>query len=112
MTDDALLLELAQRLEASGSTVVRFKDHLQIRLPLFASVQVRVVDGRLSCEPRFGLIPRDRATWATILGNESADGVYAHDPRRYGSTVSARRRRTAAVLLQAAARCSGRRKEA
>ena len=68
MNDTALLLELAQRLEASGSTVVRFKDHLQIRLAVFASVQVRIVDGRLSCEPRFGVIPRDRVAWATILG--------------------------------------------
>ncbi len=68
MNDTSLLLELAQRLESSGNVVVRFKDHLEMRLPLFAHVKIRINDGRLSCEPRFGFLPRDRATWATILG--------------------------------------------
>ena len=62
------LLELSRRLEANGTTVVRFKDHLEVRLALFASVQVRLIDGRLACEPRFGFIPRDRATWVTLIG--------------------------------------------
>ena len=26
------------------------------------------MSGRLSCEPRFGFLPRDRATWATLIG--------------------------------------------
>ena len=66
--DDQILFELAQRLEANGMVVVPFKDHLEIRLPLFASVKVRIVNGRLSCEPRFGFLPRDRSTWATLIG--------------------------------------------
>jgi hypothetical protein len=62
------LLELARRLEANGTVVVRFKDRLELRLPLFASVHVRIVDGRLDCEPRFGIVGRERATFATLIG--------------------------------------------
>lgn len=48
--------------------VVPYKDYLEIRLGLLASVRVRIVSGRLSCDPRFGFLPRDRATWATLIG--------------------------------------------
>lgn len=61
------LQELASRLRASGTTVVRHKDYFEIRLALFASVRVSIIDGQLHCEPRFGFIPRDRATWLTLI---------------------------------------------
>jgi hypothetical protein len=64
----ATLAALAQRLEVSGTTVVRYKDYIEIRLPILASVRVRTVDGRLNFDPRFGFLPRDRATWATLVG--------------------------------------------
>jgi len=66
------LADLAQRLRANGTVVVPFKDYLEIRLPLFASVRVRVSNGQLACEARFGAIPRDRATWVTLLGLATA----------------------------------------
>lgn len=66
------LADLAQRLRANGTVVVPFKDYLEIRLPLFASVRVRISNGQLACEARFGAIPRDRATWVTLLGLATA----------------------------------------
>lgn len=62
------LAALAERLRANGTVVVPFRDHLEIRLPLFASVQVRIANGQLACEARFGFVPRDRATWASLIG--------------------------------------------
>ena len=67
-TSDRTLSELAKHLDANGMVVVPHKDYLEIRLPVFASVRVRIVDGRLSCEARFGFIPRDRASWVTLIG--------------------------------------------
>lgn len=64
----ALLRELERRLRATGTVAVPFRDHLEIRLPLFASVRVSIVDGQLVCDPRFGFVPRDRATWVTLIG--------------------------------------------
>lgn len=66
-SDAATLASLAQRLDACGMVVVPFKDYLEVRLPLFASVRVRLVDGRLKFDPRFGPFPRDRSTWGTLL---------------------------------------------
>ena len=66
------LADLEQRLRANGTVVVPFKDYLEIRLPLFASVRVRISNGQLACEARFGAIPRDRATWVTLLGIATA----------------------------------------
>lgn len=70
MTETAVptLAALAERLRANGTVVVPFRDYLEIRLPLFASVQVRITNGQLACEPRFGFVPRDRATWASLIG--------------------------------------------
>ena len=63
-----LLRELEHRLRAVGMVAVPFRDHLELRLPLFASIRVSIVNGQLVCEPRFGFIPRDRATWVTLMG--------------------------------------------
>jgi hypothetical protein len=62
------LAQLEQRLQENGTVVVRFNDYLEIRLPIFASVQIRITNGRLSCEPRFGFLTRERATWLTVVG--------------------------------------------
>jgi len=68
MNSEPTLADLARQLESNGMVVVLYKDHLQIRLSLFASVNVRVVGAGLRFEPRFGAIPRDRATWVTLVG--------------------------------------------
>lgn len=65
---DSLLGELERRLRSAGIVVVAYRNRLEIRLPLFASVRVSIVDGQLACEPRFGFVPRDRSTWATLMG--------------------------------------------
>lgn len=67
-TIDSPLRELEQRLRSAGVVVAPFRDHLEIRLPLFASVRVSIADGQLVCEPRFGFVARDRATWVTLIG--------------------------------------------
>ena len=78
MTETAVptLAELAERLRANGTVVVPFRDYLEIRLPLFASVQVRITNGQLACEPRFGFVPRDRATWASLIGVAVVTAVF------------------------------------
>jgi hypothetical protein len=70
VTDNAesQLRELERRLRSAGIVVAPFRDHLEIRLPIFASVRVSIADGQLVCEPRFGFVARDRATWATLIG--------------------------------------------
>jgi hypothetical protein len=65
-TDLAALSELGRRLEANGTVVVPYKDYLEIRPGHLTRVKVRIVDGRLSCEPLFGFIPRERGTWAAL----------------------------------------------
>jgi hypothetical protein len=70
------LADLARQLESNGMVVVPYRDYIQIRLSLFASVQVRIVGSRLEFEPRFGFIPRDRATWATLIGLAAITAVF------------------------------------
>src|SRR5690348_1993500 len=65
---DSQLRELERRLRSAGIVVAPFRDHLEIRLPLFASVRVSIADGHLVCDPRFGFVARDRATWGTLIG--------------------------------------------
>ncbi len=53
---------LRTELERLDAVVAPHRDHLCVRLPLFASVRVRVDEqGRLDCEPMFGPLPRTRA---------------------------------------------------
>ena len=53
---------LRTELERLGVVVAPHRDHLCVRLPLFASVRVRVDEqGRLDCEPMFGPLPRTKA---------------------------------------------------
>ncbi len=53
---------LRTELERLGAVVAPHRDHLCVRLPLFASVRVRVDEqGRLDCEPMFGPLSRTKA---------------------------------------------------
>jgi hypothetical protein len=62
MFRDPDIAALRAELERLGNVVAPHSDHLCVRLPLFASVRVRVDDqGRLDCEPMFGPLPRTRA---------------------------------------------------
>jgi hypothetical protein len=62
MIRDPEIAALRTELERLGVVVAPHSDHLCVRLPLFASVRVRVDDeGRLDCEPMFGPLPRTRA---------------------------------------------------
>ena len=59
---DPEIAALRGDLERLGVVVAPHRDHLCVRLPLFASVRVRVDgQGRLDCEPMFGPLPRTRA---------------------------------------------------
>jgi hypothetical protein len=60
--EDPDVAALRTDLESVGIVVAPHRDHLCVRLPLFAADRVRVDDdGRLSCEPMFGPLPRTRA---------------------------------------------------
>ena len=62
MIRDPEIAALRADLEHVGIVVAPHRDHLCVRLPLFASVRVRVDEqGRLDCEPMFGPLPRTRA---------------------------------------------------
>lgn len=50
------LREMGYRLEESS-------EGFEVRLPLFCSVRVRSEEGRISLDPRFGLVSRSAATW-------------------------------------------------
>lgn len=62
MIRDPEIAALRTDLERLGIVVAPHRDHLCVRLPLFASVRVRVDEqGRLDCDPMFGPLPRTRA---------------------------------------------------
>jgi hypothetical protein len=62
MIRDPEISSLRADLERLGNVVAPHRDHLCVRLPLFASVRVRIDDqGRLDCEPMFGPLNRTHA---------------------------------------------------
>jgi hypothetical protein len=62
MIRDPEIAALRAELEQLGVVVAPHRDHLCVRLPLFASVRVRVDErGRLDCEPMFGPFNRTHA---------------------------------------------------
>jgi hypothetical protein len=62
---DPEVAALRDDLERLGTVVAPHRDHLCVRLPLFASVRVRVDEqGRLDCEPMFGPLARTKALLA------------------------------------------------
>ena len=54
MVRDPELAALRAELERLGHVVAPHGDHLCVRLPLFASVRVRLEEGRLRCQPLVG----------------------------------------------------------
>lgn len=61
MIRDPDLAALRTELERLGHVVAPHGDHICVRLPMFTSVRVRNEGGRLSCQPLFGPVPRNRA---------------------------------------------------
>jgi hypothetical protein len=59
---------LAERLAMMGFVVAPHGDHIGLRLSLWTSVRVHVVDGRLTVDAFFGPLPRTRATVFKTLG--------------------------------------------
>jgi hypothetical protein len=78
MIRDPEIAALRTELERLGVVVAPHSDHLCIRLPLFASVRVRVDEqGRLDCEPMFGPLSRTRALlFSTTLLTATAAGLF------------------------------------
>jgi hypothetical protein len=77
MIRDPEIAALRADLERLGIVVAPHRDHLCVRLPLFASVRVRVDDeGRLNCQPMFGPLPRTHALlFSTTLLTAAAIGL-------------------------------------
>ncbi|MDB4877652.1 MAG: hypothetical protein JWM41_4098 [Gemmatimonadetes bacterium] len=71
MPIDPALLELRARLEESGMVVVQEPDYLSVRLPYLCSVQIRYDNGRIKCEPFFGVVGRTRATLLKMIGTST-----------------------------------------
>lgn len=66
MIRDPEIAALRAELEEVGVVVAPHRDHLCVRLPLFAAVRVRLdADGRLACQPMFGPLPRTPAMLAS-----------------------------------------------
>jgi hypothetical protein len=78
MIRDPEIATLRTELEQLGVVVAPHRDHLCVRLPLFASVRVRVDEqGRLDCEPMFGPLPRTAALlFSTTLLTATAVGLF------------------------------------
>jgi hypothetical protein len=78
MIRDPEVAALRTELERLGIVVAPHSDHLCVRLPLFASVRVRVDEqGRLDCEPMFGMLPRTPAIlFSTTLLTAVAGGLF------------------------------------
>jgi hypothetical protein len=83
MIRDPDIAALGADLERLGVVVAPHRDHLCVRLPLFASVRVRADDqGRLSCQPMIGPLPRTHAflVSTTALTVLAAVALYTHAP--------------------------------
>jgi hypothetical protein len=75
MMRDPEIAALRAELEQLGNVVAPHRDHLCVRLPLFASVRVRIDEqGRLDCEPLFGPLNRTHAVQlsTTVLTGSAA----------------------------------------
>jgi hypothetical protein len=58
MIEDPEITTLRTELEQLGVVVAPHRDHLCVRLPLFAAVRVRLEQGKLRCDPIHGPLPR------------------------------------------------------
>jgi hypothetical protein len=68
MIRDPEIAALRTDLERLGIVVAPHRDHLCVRLPLFAAVRVRLEDGNLRCDPIFGPLPRTNELLLTLTG--------------------------------------------
>lgn len=68
------LLTLGAELERLGHVVVPHGDHICVRLPLLASVRIRLEEGRLRCAPQFGFVGRTAALWGSLGGTSLLAG--------------------------------------
>jgi len=83
MIRDPEIAALRTELERLGVVVAPHRDHLCVRLPLFASVRVRVDEqGRLDCEPMFGPLRRMHAFLVGTIALTVLAGaaLYTHAP--------------------------------
>jgi hypothetical protein len=83
MIRDPEIAALRTELERLGVVVAPHRDHLCVRLPLFASVRVRVDEqGRLNCEPMFGPLRRMHSFLVSTTGLMVLAGgaLYMHAP--------------------------------
>ena len=81
MVQDPEIAALRTELEQLGVVVAPHSDHLCVRLPLFASVRVRIdEEGRLDCEPMFGPLRRMHAFLfsTTALTVAASAALYTH----------------------------------
>src|SRR5688500_18451960 len=68
MTLPTFYTPLHERLSATGHVVVAERDHLEVRLPIMASVRVSVGAGdTMRCEPRFDGLGRTTAFALNIM---------------------------------------------
>src|SRR5688500_14357604 len=68
------LATLGAELERLGHVVVPHGDHICVRLPLLASVRIRLEGGRLRFVPQFGFIGRTAALWGSLGGTSLLAG--------------------------------------
>lgn len=74
---DPVLVELNDELDRLGYKVVSHGDHICVRLPLFASVRVRLADGRFRFSPQFGPFGRTGGLLFTSAVTAAAVGAAA-----------------------------------
>jgi hypothetical protein len=71
------LLEFRTELERVGFVVVCHRDHICVRLPLVASVRIRLNAGQLHFEPRFGIVSRGTSLVVTPIVALGAVAAFA-----------------------------------
>jgi hypothetical protein len=80
MIRDPEIVALRTELEQLGLVVAPHSDHLCVRLPLFASVRVRLDGaGRLRCEPMFGPLARSRAVMLNTMATALVAGGFFYE---------------------------------
>ena len=89
MIRDPEIAALGADLERLGVVVAPHRDHLCVRLPLFASVRVRVDEqGRLACEPMFGPLRRMHAFLVGTTGLTLLAGAALYTNASFGPLAS------------------------
>jgi hypothetical protein len=102
MIRDPEIAALRTDLERLGIVVAPHKDHLCVRLPLFAAIRVRLEDGNLRCDPFFGPLPRTSELLLTFGGLTALVGNLFYV---VGATPAALTAGFAGVMIAAAQVC-------